>query len=147
MSKTITNTVTDSDVLVLGENVFVTAFGAETYAAVAPEMQREIEAAARKRLEEAVMDANGPKTVPVVMTSSTPAYAIVDYARDHEVDLVIMGTHGRGAVGRLLMGSVAERVVRTAPCPVLTVRSRERDFVHPDTLVAARTTTSTGRVS
>ncbi|MCC7241124.1 MAG: universal stress protein, partial [Acidobacteria bacterium] len=47
------------------------------------------------------------------------------------------GTHGRGALGRLFMGSVAERVVRSAPCPVLTVRSEERDFVRPDSLAPA----------
>jgi len=47
-----------------------------------------------------------------------------------------MGTHGRGAVAHLLMGSVAERVVRTAPCPVLTVRRPEHEFLVPDALVA-----------
>ncbi len=125
-------------VLHVAENVYITAFGAETYAAIAPDLQREIEESAHTRLLELVADANGPKTVPVVMTSSAPAYAIIDYAREHEVDLIIMGTHGRGAFQHLLMGSVAERVVRLAPCPVLTVRHPERDFVHPDTLVAAR---------
>jgi hypothetical protein len=40
-----------------------------------------------------------------------------------------MGTHGRSGADRLLMGSVAERVVRSAPCPVLTVRHSERDFI------------------
>jgi nucleotide-binding universal stress UspA family protein len=47
-----------------------------------------------------------------------------------------MGTHGRGGLAHLLMGSVSERVVRTAPCPVLTVRTPEHDFVRPDALVA-----------
>ena len=50
---------------------------------------------------------------------------IVEYAEDHDVDLIVMGTHGRVALAHLLMGSVAERVVRTAPCPVLTVRQTE----------------------
>jgi len=53
---------------------------------------------------------------------STPAAGIVDYATGHDVDLIVMGTHGRGGMSHLLMGSVAERVVRTASCPVLTVR-------------------------
>ena len=44
-------------------------------------------------------------------------------------DLIIMGTHGRTGVSHLLMGSVAERVVRKAPCPVLTVRKEEHNFV------------------
>lgn len=50
---------------------------------------------------------------------------IVEYAADHEVDLIVMGTHGRGTMSHLLMGSVAELVVRTAPCPVFTVRDTE----------------------
>jgi nucleotide-binding universal stress UspA family protein len=52
----------------------------------------------------------------------TPAACIVEYAEGHDVDLIVMGTHGRGGMSHLLMGSVAERVVRTASCPVLTVR-------------------------
>ena len=47
-----------------------------------------------------------------------------------------MGTHGRGAISHLFMGSVAERVVRTATCPVLTVHHPEHEFVIPDALVA-----------
>ena len=64
------------------------------------------------------------------------AETIVQYAKDHAIDLIVMGTHGRRALEHLLMGSVAERVVRTAPCPVLTVRHPEREFVVPDALVA-----------
>ena len=126
-------------VLHVAENVYITAFGAETYASFAPDMQRDIEQAAQRKLHEALIDSDGsgPKTVPAVMTSGAPAFAIVDYARDHDIELIVMGTHGRGVVQQFLMGSVAERVVRLAPCPVLTVRSRERDFVHPD-LVAVR---------
>jgi nucleotide-binding universal stress UspA family protein len=55
-----------------------------------------------------------------------PAAAILDHARRNPADLVVMGTHGRGGVGRLVLGSVAETVLRHAPCPVLTVRSAER---------------------
>ena len=65
-----------------------------------------------------------------------PAHAITEYAKEAAVDLIVLGTHGRGAVAHLLMGSVAERVVRTAPCPVLTVRHPEHEFVLPDALVA-----------
>lgn len=127
-------------VLHVADNVYITAFGAETYASFAPDLQRDIEENAQRRLKEAVIDSDGsgPRTVPVVMTSSSPAFAIIDYAREHEIDMIIMGTHGRGTLGHLLMGSVAERVVRLAPCPVLTIRQRERDFVHPDGLVAVR---------
>ena len=52
------------------------------------------------------------------------AETIVEYAADRDVDLIVMGTHGRTGMAHLLLGSIAERVVRTARCPVLTVRSR-----------------------
>jgi nucleotide-binding universal stress UspA family protein len=55
------------------------------------------------------------------------APAIVDYAVTRGTDLIVMGTHGRGGMSHLLMGSVTERVVRTAPCPVLTVRQPVAD--------------------
>jgi nucleotide-binding universal stress UspA family protein len=51
-----------------------------------------------------------------------PAKTIVEHAADNGFDLIVMGTHGRGGVAHLLLGSVAERVVRSARCPVLTVR-------------------------
>ena len=68
----------------------------------------------------------------VLVTSVNPAVAIVTYAKDAAVDLIVIGTHGRGGVAHFYMGSVAERVVRTAPCPVLTVRRPEHEFIQPD---------------
>ena len=52
----------------------------------------------------------------------SPAACIVAAAIEHGVDLIVMGTHGRGPLMHVMLGNVAERVVRTAPCPVLTVR-------------------------
>ena len=60
-----------------------------------------------------------------------PYVEIVRYAQEREIDLIVMGTHGRGFVEHMLMGSVAEKVVRKAPCPVLTVRHPEHEFVLP----------------
>lgn len=57
-----------------------------------------------------------------LVVSTRPASAIVDFAREHAIDLIVMGTHGRGAMLRMMLGSVAEHVVRTAPCPVMVVR-------------------------
>ncbi len=78
----------------------------------------------------------------VVEVSDEPAAVIVDYATGYAIDLIVTGTHGRRGAAHVLMGSVAERVVRTAPCPVLTVRHPEREFVVADQqeqLAAART--------
>lgn len=58
-----------------------------------------------------------------------PAKEICRYARKQNVDLLVLGTHGRTGLNHLLIGSVAERIVRTAPCPVLTVRDHEHNFV------------------
>lgn len=113
-------------------------YGAEGYTASIPELQEELEEEARKQLDALLID-NDPKPLPtrrVLLTSNAPANAIVDYAGREHIDLIVTGTHGRGAVAHLLMGSVAERVVRTAPCPVLTVRHPEHEFIVPDTLVA-----------
>jgi nucleotide-binding universal stress UspA family protein len=104
-----------------------------------PDLQKNIEAAATRDLEKQITedDRNTLTVVPVVNTGVNIAAAIVDYAKANQIDLIITGTHGRGAVKHFLMGSVAERVVRTAACPVLTVHAKERDFIAPDALVAA----------
>jgi nucleotide-binding universal stress UspA family protein len=61
-----------------------------------------------------------------------PYLEIVRCAKERDIDLIVMGTHGRGFVAHMVMGSVAERVVRNAPCPVLTVRHPEHEFVIDD---------------
>jgi nucleotide-binding universal stress UspA family protein len=73
-------------------------------------------------------------TVPVIYAQTddaTPADAIVERADEHDVDLVVMGTHGRRGMDRLLSGSVSEEVVRRAPCPVFTVLARDDDGAGP----------------
>jgi nucleotide-binding universal stress UspA family protein len=67
----------------------------------------------------------------VVTAAGSPFVEIVRYAKSHEIDLIVIGTHGRGPVAHMLLGSVAEKVVRKAPCPVLTVRHPEHEFVMP----------------
>ena len=90
-----------------------------------------IESAANEHLNGIVVDA--PSDMPVVKrVVQGPAFVeIVRYARENDVDLVVVGTHGRGAVAHMLLGSVAEKVVRKAPCPVLVVRDGTHDFVMP----------------
>ena len=106
--------------------------------ALLPQLQSEIDEAARKRMAELVTDEDRTMlhAKPVVLAAFGTAEAIVEYAKIRNVDVIVMGTHGRGGFAHLLMGSVAERVVRTAPCPVLTVRHPEHEFLAPDALVA-----------
>jgi nucleotide-binding universal stress UspA family protein len=103
------------------------------------DLQRDLEAKASRDLAALVND-NDRRTIDAVCaleTAVNPSEAIVGYAKTHAIDLIVTGTHGRGVVAHFLMGSVAERVVRTAPCPVLTVRAHERDFIIPDAATLA----------
>jgi len=86
------------------------------------ELDRE-RAAAQTRVERLVpRRALRDGRITVMTAWGEPAEEIVRYARRHQADVIICGTHGRRGVDRLLMGSVAEQLLRTAPCPVLTVR-------------------------
>jgi nucleotide-binding universal stress UspA family protein len=103
-----------------------------------PELQKNLETAAWRDIRGLITEDDHSITiVPLVQTAVNVAFSIVDYAKANTIDLIIMGTHGRGAFKHLLMGSVAERVVRTAPCPVLTVHAQERDFLAPDALMSS----------
>jgi nucleotide-binding universal stress UspA family protein len=108
-------------------------------------IQAEMEGAARQQVDGLLSDEDrtqlGAKVA--VVSSGGTANAIVDYARDHHINLIIVGTHGRGPVAHVFIGSVAEKVVRLAPCPVLTVRHPEVEFVLPDALERVETARST----
>lgn len=61
-----------------------------------------------------------------------PAFLeIIEYSREQDIDLIVIGTHGRTGLMHVLMGSVAERIVRKSPCPVLTVKPAGHQFVMP----------------
>jgi nucleotide-binding universal stress UspA family protein len=60
-----------------------------------------------------------------LLLEGTPADRIVRAARAHHAAVIVIGTHGRTGLARVFLGSVAERVVGTAPCPVLTVRAKK----------------------
>jgi nucleotide-binding universal stress UspA family protein len=86
---------------------------------------------AAAELEKVEIDSAGQLEVSRRVCDGSPFVEIVRHAKEHSVDLIVMGTHGRGAIAHMLLGSVAERVVRKAPCPVLIVRDEEHDFVMP----------------
>jgi nucleotide-binding universal stress UspA family protein len=71
------------------------------------------------------------KAIERTVRMGTPFVEIVRHAKENDIDLIVMGTHGRGVLMHALIGSVAERVVRKAPCPVLTVRPEGHQFVMP----------------
>jgi nucleotide-binding universal stress UspA family protein len=89
-------------------------------------------AAARAALERAIGGLNCPGlTVHPEVAEGVPSEEILRLARQRDVDLIVMGTHGHTGLAHILLGSVCEKVVRRAPCPVLTVRHPEHEFVHP----------------
>lgn len=87
-----------------------------------------VSSALRKQGEQAIEDVEekiGDVPFESSIVDGSPSREIVDYATENDVDVIVMGTHGRSGVDRLLLGSVAERVVRSSPVPVLTIRVRK----------------------
>ncbi len=83
--------------------------------------------AARQKLEDWVAE-SGHENVQIetAIEQGRPAIRIVEFARENGVDTIVMGTYGRGPVAHFFLGSVAENVVRSAECPVLTVRGEPK---------------------
>lgn len=92
---------------------------AELDAPIVPEILTSIEADKQSRLTE--LAANTGVSNTVLVTHEDIENAVPKWIREHGIDLIVMGTHGRKGVDRMFMGSTAEAIVRTATCPVLTV--------------------------
>ncbi len=120
------------------ENVFIRTAAGEFGVAEAGVVLQSLEDAAKSQLAAVVGDDDRRElgATASILNANTAASGIVSYAKEHAIDVIVIGTHGRGALSKLLMGSVADRVVRTAPCPVLSVHPGEREFVVPDALQA-----------
>jgi nucleotide-binding universal stress UspA family protein len=71
------------------------------------------------------------KDLEKMVVRGVPFVEIIRTAREKQADLIVIGTHGRTGIDHLLFGSTAEKVVRKAPCPVLTVRSAGKEFSMP----------------
>ena len=111
---------------VVDERNLEEAFVSDAVIPISPAMRSERLQQAHERLSHRVKAADGlalPAKAEVVF--GKPSQVIVDYANDHGFDLIVMGTHGREGLAHLLMGSVAELVVRTARCPVMTLHERQ----------------------
>ncbi len=103
------------------ESVYATGEGAvspfpENWYESAEEQAKEMVARAIEQAEEAGVDASSDVVV------GRPGRAIVDYAQEHDMDHIVMGSHGRSGVSRILLGSVAETVIRRSPVPVTVIR-------------------------
>lgn len=90
-----------------------------------PEIQ---EKHARVQCEQALA-AEGITNARVLLLHGSPFAEVVRAAKEESASMIVVGTHGRGALAHFVLGSVAERIVRQAPCPVLTVRLGETEFV------------------
>jgi len=76
------------------------------------------------------------ETIATHVVVGTPWYEICRYARDKQIDLIVIATHGTSGLRHLMMGSTAERVVQHAAAPVLAVKSVEREFIEQPTLTS-----------
>jgi universal stress protein A len=121
-------------VLHVADDLSRAAVGVDGFAGFPSDVLQDIERAARHQTEELLTadDRRLLKAEAITITSDRTAATIVEYARANGIDLIVLGTHGRRALRRLMLGSVAERVVRAAPCPVLTVHSLQHEFAMVD---------------
>lgn len=78
--------------------------------------------ATRKRMDEFLVEHFPEGSVSGLISEGNPAETIVRIAENKDMDIIVMGTHGRGGFNKLFFGSVANEVIRTADCPVLTIR-------------------------
>jgi nucleotide-binding universal stress UspA family protein len=114
------------------EDLLAHAWAAEVYVSSMPQLRDEIEKESRQRLGALLTDGERKNLcAETALLAGNPFLEIIRYAKTHGVDLIVMGTHGRGPIAHMLLGSVAEKVVRKSPCPVLTVREAQHEFVMP----------------
>lgn len=120
---------------------FSSMYAVETTGLDLPDVLRQWTDVAQKRLADLVGEqAPDADLVTTAVLPGSPAHAIVKYADDRQADLIVVGSHGRGAVSRLLLGSVAERVLHHAGRSVLVVSHQARVTLPGDVKVAATAT-------
>ncbi len=107
---------------VLSEPMLAGALGTEVLVAEVQTLQETTHTDAERKLDALLApDVSAGLQISADIVVGAPAAAIVDFARDRDIDLIVVGTHTRSGVAHLLLGSVAETIARKASCPVLTV--------------------------
>ena len=100
-------------------------YGGPIYEQETPDMRTTIDQSTREQLEKKLLS-NVPNEiqnrVEIIVLFGVPFVEIIKAARNKDIDLIVIGTHGRTGLAHMLIGSVSEKVVRKAPCPVLTVK-------------------------
>jgi nucleotide-binding universal stress UspA family protein len=108
----------------------ITGAGTEAYHFSVPEFLADVEKAEKEALEKIVCEIRSAGIdAQSVFTTGRAYIDIVAKARELDVDLITLATHGRQGLSHFVFGSTAEKIVRLAPCPVLTVKHPEHDFV------------------
>jgi nucleotide-binding universal stress UspA family protein len=93
---------------------------------------KDLEASAKKLLDEIVVSIKGNNiAVEGAVLSGEPFVEIIKHVKQKHIDLIVMATHGRTGIEHMLLGSVAEKVVRKSPCPVLTIKKTGQTFTMP----------------
>jgi universal stress protein A len=115
------------------ENVTV-GYASDLFPVPMAEVFQEISGYARAELGKLGHEARerGLSAVKELVVQGKPSNEIIRFAKENGVDMIVLGTHGKGMLDQALFGSTTERVVRRAPCPVLTVRVAEHEFVEGD---------------
>ena len=97
----------------------------ENLVAVEKNIQDEVERDFGKILKHIDME------IKRVVKTGVAFVEIIDYAKSEGIDLIVMGTHGRSGIEHILIGNVAEKVVRKSPCPVMSIRPKGKEFKMP----------------
>ena len=108
------------------------AIGSDGFFSVSDSVMQELRDAVTRHLQEsAATIQNSVKQVVQETREGAPFAEIVQYAKSNDIDMIVLGTHGRTGISHLLIGSVAEKVVRKARCPVLTIPLTDHNFAMP----------------
>lgn len=113
------------------DSQWVVAGGAAAFPEYGNNLLSRFEAEGRKALIQIAETIPEKVEVTPAVRVGPPHVQIVQYAREQDIDLIVVATHGRSGLKHALIGSVAEKVVQMAPCPVLSLKNPEHEFIMP----------------